>query len=54
MYRVIWTDWDGNVCEKDYRYLGNAINKVFAVHGWYKNGGLFKDNELIMGYVKEA
>lgn len=49
MYRVIWTDCVGNVHEKNYRYLGSAIKKVFAVYEWYKNGRIFKDNELMWG-----
>lgn len=44
MYIVKWVDFAGVEHVKKYKNIGSAIKKCFAVHGWYKNGEVIKEN----------
>lgn len=37
-YLVKWRDYVGNEQSKEYKTIGRAIKKTFAVYGWFKNG----------------
>ena len=41
-YAVEWTDYCGNVHRREYKTIGRAMKKLFAVNGWYKNGKLYR------------